>query len=75
MTGRLRPGDRLLLYTDGVLEARDPERRLVDIMELVRPLTTGLLDQVLDDILEHLHNLVGTDLGDDLALLVAEYKG
>jgi sigma-B regulation protein RsbU (phosphoserine phosphatase) len=75
VTGRLRPGDRLLLYTDGVLEARDPDREFVDIMELVRPLATGELEQVLDDILEHLHGIVGADLGDDLALLVAEYLG
>jgi hypothetical protein len=75
VTGRLRPGDRLLLYTDGILEARDPERRFVDSMELVRPLATGQLEQVLDDILEHLHGLVGPELGDDLALLVAEYQG
>lgn len=75
VTGRLRPGERLLLHTDGILEARDPERRFVDVMELVRPLTTGRLEQVLDDILEHLHGLVGADLGDDLALLVAEYQG
>jgi hypothetical protein len=30
---------------------------------------------VLDDVLEHLHQQVGHDLGDDLALLVAEYRG
>ena len=44
-------------------------------MELVSPLASGQLEQVLDDILEHLHGLVGADLGDDLALLVAEYQG
>jgi serine phosphatase RsbU (regulator of sigma subunit)/uncharacterized protein YigA (DUF484 family) len=72
---RLEPGDRLLLYTDGAIEARDGDREFVDLMELVRPLATGRLEQVLDDILEHLHRQVGPELGDDLALLVAEYRG
>jgi serine phosphatase RsbU (regulator of sigma subunit) len=75
VTGTLRHGDRLLLYTDGVLEARNPAREFVDVMELVRPLATGELDQVLDEILDHLHRLVGAHLADDLALLVAEYQG
>jgi hypothetical protein len=38
-------------------------------------LTSGHLDSVLDDVLRHLHDQVGRDLGDDLALLVAEYQG
>jgi serine phosphatase RsbU (regulator of sigma subunit) len=75
VTGRLRTGDRLLLYTDGVLEARDPQRHFVDLMELVQPLTTGRLDEVLDLVLERLHGQVGPHLDDDLALLVAEYQG
>jgi serine phosphatase RsbU (regulator of sigma subunit) len=73
--GTLTRGDRLLLYTDGILEARDPDREFVDLMRLVRPLISGPLDAVLGDVMEHLHELVGSDLGDDLALLVAEYEG
>ena len=75
VTGRLRPGDRLLLYTDGVLEARDAAGDFVDVMALLQPLATGRLHHVLDDVLDHLHRVVGADLGDDLALLVAEYQG
>lgn len=75
VTGRLRTGDRLLLYTDGFLEARDPQRRFVDLMALVQPLTGGRLEHVLDDVLDQLHRVVGSHLGDDLALLVAEYQG
>jgi serine phosphatase RsbU (regulator of sigma subunit)/anti-sigma regulatory factor (Ser/Thr protein kinase) len=72
-TGRLRPGDRLLLYTDGILEARDPQRRFLDLMRLVQPLTAGALDDALEAVLDRLRNVVGGQLDDDLALLVAEY--
>jgi serine phosphatase RsbU (regulator of sigma subunit)/anti-sigma regulatory factor (Ser/Thr protein kinase) len=72
--GRLAPGDRLLLYTDGILEARDREHEFVDLMRLVEPLRTGDLDAALDGVLERLHAAIGAELGDDLCLLVAEYR-
>jgi serine phosphatase RsbU (regulator of sigma subunit) len=71
--GRLAPGDRLLLFTDGVLEARDPQRQFVDLQQLVQPLRTGPLDLALDAVLAELRQAVGGDLGDDLAMLVAEW--
>ena len=74
--GRLRRGDRLLLMTDGIIEARDPDREFVDLLRLVTPLAQGgALSNRLDDVLTALHDAVGRDLGDDLALLVAEYVG
>jgi serine phosphatase RsbU (regulator of sigma subunit) len=73
--GQLSPGDRLLLYTDGVIEARDPSGQFVDVVPLVEPLRTGNLGDVLDAVLAALHDAVGPELGDDLALLVAEYRG
>ena len=72
--GRLQPGDRLLLYTDGILEARDPQDRFLDLMGLVQPLTTGQLDDAVDAVLAGLRAAVGGELGDDLALLIAEYR-
>ncbi|MCU1488569.1 MAG: hypothetical protein JWN67_5315, partial [Actinomycetia bacterium] len=75
VTGRLSAGDRLLLYTDGIIEARDPSREFVDLASLVKPLGTGPLETVLDDILTTLRLRVGSDLDDDMALLVAEYQG
>jgi serine phosphatase RsbU (regulator of sigma subunit)/anti-sigma regulatory factor (Ser/Thr protein kinase)/uncharacterized protein YigA (DUF484 family) len=74
-TGKLDPGDRLLLYTDGLLEARDADRQFVDIQQMVRSLTENDLDQVLDGVLDTVLMAVGGVLGDDLALLVAEYRG
>jgi serine phosphatase RsbU (regulator of sigma subunit) len=74
-TGRLHPGERLLLYTDGIIEARDPERRYVDLIDLVRPVMELPFDRVLDQLLAVLHEAVSDELGDDLALLLAEYRG
>lgn len=75
VTGRLSPGDRLLLYTDGVIEARDANGEFVDVVPLIDPLRTSELGDVLDAVLTALHDAVGQDLGDDVALLVAEYRG
>ena len=75
VTGRLRVGDRLLLYTDGIIEARDAERHFVDLRSVVGPLTGGDLDEVLDRMLVSLRRSVGAALGDDLALVVAQYEG
>jgi serine phosphatase RsbU (regulator of sigma subunit) len=76
VTGRLGVGDRLLLMTDGIVDARDPDREFVDLLRLVAPLAAGgPLDPALDAVLTSLHDAVGSDLGDDLALLVAEFLG
>ncbi|HVV77718.1 MAG TPA: SpoIIE family protein phosphatase [Mycobacteriales bacterium] len=73
-SGWLSPGDRLLLYTDGVIEARDPERRFVDLTWVVSPLAGGDLQYALDDVLERLHRFAGAQLGDDVAFVAAEYS-
>ena len=74
-TGTLAPGDRLLLHTDGLVEARAPDRRFVDVLSLLPALLGHGLEEVLDEVLAALHDRVGPALGDDLALLVAEYRG
>ncbi len=73
--GQLAPGERLLLYTDGIIEARDPNRHFVDLLDLAASLPEGDMDVVLDRVLDRLRSAVGAELGDDLALLVAEYQG
>jgi serine phosphatase RsbU (regulator of sigma subunit) len=76
VVGRLDRGDRLVLMTDGLLEARRPDREFVDVMTLVGALAHGQeLGPALDAVLGELRLAVGAELGDDLALLVAEYTG
>jgi serine phosphatase RsbU (regulator of sigma subunit) len=74
-TGTLEVGDRLLLYTDGIVEARDGLGGFVDLARVTAPLATAPLDEVLDDVLRALQAWTGGPLNDDLALLVAEYRG
>ena len=75
-SGQLRRGDRLLLYTDGAIETRDADRKFLDFIELLRPTLdrdhVGVLDGVLTSLRQ---NAGGARLGDDLALLIAEYRG
>jgi serine phosphatase RsbU (regulator of sigma subunit) len=73
-SGQLEPGDRLLLYTDGAIEARDANGQFIDLMEIVQPIAATDLEDALDQVLEGLHSRTGPELGDDLALLIAEYK-
>lgn len=72
--GWLNPGDRLLLYTDGVNEARDEDGRFIDLDWVVSPLESGDLQYALDEVLERLHRFAGQQLGDDVAMLVAEFR-
>lgn len=79
-TEHLEPGDRLLLYTDGVVEARSPDGdffgidRLVDL--LVRNFAGGLappetMRRVILALLEHQND----QLTDDATMLLVEWKG
>ncbi|MFL6288183.1 MAG: SpoIIE family protein phosphatase [Actinomycetes bacterium] len=71
--GRLAQGDRLFLYTDGLLEARKPDGHFFDPDELRSLAAREPFDSVLDAILRRLHEMTSERLRDDLALFLAEY--
>ena len=71
--GRLHPGDRLLLYTDGLIEARRPDGTFVDPTVLITAVGTAPVDTALDVLLDSLKDAAGHSLDDDLALLLACY--
>lgn len=74
----LQPGDALLLYTDGVTEARNARREFYPLEERVAEMAAGaggadgdLLDRLRDDLVRY----VGAPLDDDAALLLARVSG
>lgn len=70
---QLRPGARLLMFTDGLVEARTVDGGFVDAAAIVAPIGTAPFDDVLDAILERLQVAARAGVADDLALLLAEY--
>ena len=69
--GKLGPGDRLLLFTDGLIEARSPSGGFVDSRALPARGRRRGLDSALDGLLASFKRAAGHALDDDLALLLA----
>jgi len=68
---RLGPEDRLLLYTDGLVEARSADGRQFELDERVEAcLTAATLDRALDGLVGLLLAHAGSRLDDDLALVL-----
>ena len=71
----VEPGDRLLLYTDGLLECRDNKGaffRLDDHIELVRDAKT--VDGIVEELLRRLRTHGGGRTDDDIALLAVQVR-
>ena len=70
----IAPADRLLLYTDGLVEARDGHGRPfeVDDRAAAELLATPALDQALDRLVARVLRHAGGRLDDDLALVLAQ---
>jgi sigma-B regulation protein RsbU (phosphoserine phosphatase) len=73
--GLLRPGQRLICYTDGLIEARDAAGRFIDRARLDAAVATreGDLQAVLDRLVALVADHSEGRFADDLALLGLEY--
>lgn len=71
--GTLAAGDRMLLFTDGLIEARSPQGTFIDPAPLLAAMGRADLDSALDELLLSLTREAGHALDDDLALLLACY--
>jgi PAS domain S-box-containing protein len=71
--GVLGPGDRMLLFTDGLLEARRADGLFVDPAPLWALAASEPFQALLDTLLEALQSWTGGKLLDDLALLSIQF--
>ncbi|MFJ3218537.1 PP2C family protein-serine/threonine phosphatase [Kitasatospora sp. NPDC086801] len=69
----LRPGDRVLLFTDGVIEARDRSGAFYPLAERLPRCADGRPADVLQRLHEDVVRHVGRQLGDDAAMLLLQY--
>jgi serine phosphatase RsbU (regulator of sigma subunit) len=67
-------GSRMLIYTDGLVEARDRSGQFFPLIEHAEVLEHGSSDQALDDLLALLDEYADHRHDDDIALVLAEHR-
>lgn len=74
VTARWPEGSRMLIYTDGLVEARDRRGVFFPLCDYVEGLRQGTMDEALDRLIERLVDYAGQDVHDDMALILAEHR-
>jgi sigma-B regulation protein RsbU (phosphoserine phosphatase) len=74
-TASWSPGDRLLLYTDGLVESRDQHGKFFPEDQIAAALAAADCDQALDTLMAAVHRHTGGHGHDDMALLLLEHSG
>jgi hypothetical protein len=72
-TAAWSPGDRLLLYTDGLVESRDEHGDFLPEDQIATALAAPDCDQALDTLMTAAHRHTGGHAHDDIALLLLEH--
>ena len=71
-TFTVRTGDRVVFFTDGLLEARNRAGRYFRVEDYVGTLRRPDLEAAIDELLDHLMAHAGRKLDDDVAVLLLE---
>lgn len=69
------PGDRLLLYTDGVIEARNRDNDFFDLPQAVEGVHAGTPQEFLERLHQHLLRHTEGRLTDDVAMILIDRLG